>query len=114
MFNDIVKQLAQFSKFRMLLALKSNFNGCQFFREISKFGYFKKLKKCQNKVGKNLFDNFIQHLQSKVNLIKLFHRLCPVFDRFCLNKTIWLVFSKVWLEYGWIDGWIDEWMLKQF
>ena len=39
----------------------------QFYREISSFGYSKKLEKSQNKVGTNLFGNFIEHLQSKVN-----------------------------------------------
>ena len=38
-------KMAQFSKFKMLLALKSNFNGCQFHKVISKFGYFNKWKK---------------------------------------------------------------------
>ena len=33
--------------------------------------FFSKFGKCQNKDAKKLFDNFIQHLRSKVNLIKL-------------------------------------------
>ena len=38
-------KMAQFFKFKMLFALDINFNGAQFYREISKFGYFKKLEK---------------------------------------------------------------------
>ena len=34
-----------FSKFTFLFALKVNFNGCQFYKEISKFGSFKKVEK---------------------------------------------------------------------
>ena len=43
--------MARVPKFKLLLALKSNFNGGQFYKEISKFDYFKKLEKSKNKVG---------------------------------------------------------------
>ena len=36
-------KMAQFSKFEKPLALKQNFNGGQFHRETSKFGYFNNL-----------------------------------------------------------------------
>ena len=36
--------MAQFSKFKLLEALKLNFNGGQFYKETPNFGYFKKLK----------------------------------------------------------------------
>ena len=35
----------------MLFCIQINFNGRQFYKEISKFGYVKKLEKSQNKVG---------------------------------------------------------------
>ena len=38
-------KMARFSKLRMQFALKLNFNGDQFYREISIFGYFKKVGK---------------------------------------------------------------------
>ena len=41
----------RFSKFNLLFALKSNFNGGQLYEEISQFGYFKNLRKSKNKVG---------------------------------------------------------------
>ena len=37
--------MAPFSKFKFLYALKLNFNGGQFCKYISKFGYFKKWEK---------------------------------------------------------------------
>ena len=37
--------MAQFSKFKMPFAKKLNFDWGQFYKEISKFGYFKKLEK---------------------------------------------------------------------
>ena len=42
--------MSWFSKFKYLFALKLNFNGGQFYKEMSKFGYFKKWKS-QNIVG---------------------------------------------------------------
>ena len=42
--------MARVPKFKLLLALKSNFNGGQFFKEISKFDYFKKLEKVRIKL----------------------------------------------------------------
>ena len=36
--------MARFSKFKLLFTFKLNFNGAQFYTEVSKFGYFKKSK----------------------------------------------------------------------
>ena len=41
--------MARFSKFKCLFALKLNFNGSQFYKDITKFSFFKKWKKSQNK-----------------------------------------------------------------
>ena len=41
--------MAQFSKFKLLFALK-NYIGGQFYEDISKFGYFKKLEKVRKKL----------------------------------------------------------------
>ena len=54
-----------FPEFKMLFAIKLNFNGGQFCWEISKCGYFKILTN-QNKAGKKMFDNFIEHLGLKL------------------------------------------------
>ena len=37
-------KMACFSKFKFLFALKLNFNGGQFYKEIFNFSYFKKLE----------------------------------------------------------------------
>ena len=45
MINGLLKnqpQMVQFSKFKLLYTLKFNFNGGQFYKEISKLGCFKK------------------------------------------------------------------------
>ena len=43
--------MAQFSKFKLLFALPQlNFNGGQFYKGITKFGYFKKLKRVRIKM----------------------------------------------------------------
>ena len=42
--------MARSSKFKFLFELKSNFNGGQVYKEISKFGYFKR-GKSQNNIG---------------------------------------------------------------
>ena len=41
--------MAHFSKFKLLFALKYHFNGGQVYKEILKFGYFKKLEKVRIK-----------------------------------------------------------------
>ena len=52
-------KMDRFSKFKILFALKLNFNGGQFYKEIAiVFGYFIMLEN-QNKFGKTLFSNFI-------------------------------------------------------
>ena len=43
--------MAWFSKFKLLFALKLNFDRGQFYKEISKFDYLNKWEKIQNKVG---------------------------------------------------------------
>ena len=43
--------MVQFSKFKMLFAMKQKFNGGQLYKEISKIGYFQKFEKSQNKVA---------------------------------------------------------------
>ena len=43
--------MAHFSKFKLLFALKYHFNGVQVYKEILKFGYFKKLEKVRIKLG---------------------------------------------------------------
>ena len=57
--------MVQFSKFKFLFALKYNFNWCQFYQEMSKFGQFKNRKKIQNKfeVAEKMI-KFEQNLQS--------------------------------------------------
>ena len=42
--------MSQFSKFKLLLALKWNLIGGQFYKDLSNFGYFKKWKKSK-KIG---------------------------------------------------------------
>ena len=42
--------MARFSKFKFLFALNLNFNVGQFFKEMSKFGYFKKWEKIRIKL----------------------------------------------------------------
>ena len=42
--------MVRFSKFKLPFELNFYFNGCQFFKEISIFGYFRKWKKSE-KVG---------------------------------------------------------------
>ena len=43
-------KMSKFSKFKLLFAIKQKFNGGQFYREISKIGYFKKLEKVRIKL----------------------------------------------------------------
>ena len=58
--------MAWFSKFKFLFAIKLNFNGGQFYKEISNFGYFQKLEKIRLQFEKveHLFEveNF-EHLR---------------------------------------------------
>ena len=43
--------MAQFSKLKLIFAIKQKILGGQFYKEISKIGYFKKVGKSQNKVA---------------------------------------------------------------
>ena len=57
--------MARFIKFKFLIALKLNFNRGQFYKKVSKFGYFQKKWKSQNKIVKFEVEHF-EHLCCKV------------------------------------------------
>ena len=78
-------KIAPFQKFKFLFALKQNFNGGQFYKEISKLGYFKKLGKV------------------RVKLLWLRKLIVEMNSRICKKLAAKIKKSGA----GWMDGWMD-------
>ena len=55
--------MARFIKFKILFAVKLNFNGGQSFRDISNFGYFNNLQIMLKRVKKITKVEKVEHLQ---------------------------------------------------
>ena len=93
--------MAQFLKFKFLSAIKLNFNGVNFIKQMSKFGYFKKWKKFIKLLSMKLkilcicvvkseVENF-EHLCSnmRVNLEKDWYRPVSKLNLYLLRANVY-------------------------
>ena len=59
-------KMAQYSKFKLLFALKQDLNGGQFYREMSNLGFFKNLEKIKIKFEKGCLTTSLNICDQKI------------------------------------------------